>query len=305
MNKLSVVVSAYNEEKRIAQCLKSCSFADEIIVVDNHSLDRTAEIATKYASKIIAQENNPLAIDLLKNIGFDKATSDWILSLDADETISPNLAIEIKEAIENQEIDGFLIPRQNFIFGKWIEYGGWYPDYQLRLFKKGKGRFVKEHVHESLEIKGKTATLKNHIIHQNYETVEQFVGKTIKNYAQNEADAILAKGYTFSFFHSVSFPLKEFLSRFFARKGYKDGFHGFMLASFMAFYHFIVFALIWEKLGFKKLDEKKLFEEFTKEGKKAKKDIVFWFMTMKIESSKNILLKRFYKIKRKLKKLSL
>ncbi len=135
--KLSVVISAYNEEERIKKCLESSSFADEIIVVDNSSSDNTFKVASKYTPNVFKQENNPKAIDLLKNTGFEKAKMDWILSLDADEVVDQDLVKEIEHIIkkDDKEIDGYFIPRKNIIFGKWMRHTGWYPDYQLRLFK--------------------------------------------------------------------------------------------------------------------------------------------------------------------------
>jgi len=232
MSKVSAVISAYNEEKNIEQCLKSLAFADEIIVVDNSSTDKTAEIAKKYTAKVFSQKNNPAEIDLQKNFGFEKATGDWILSIDADEDVSKELAEEIKSKIKNQkaEINGYWIPRKNIIFGKFIEHTGWYPDPQLRLFKKGKGKYVKAHVHEALKLEGESVYLKEFIIHHHYETITQFIRRTVDIYAPNEAQDYLDKGYQFSAFDAVRFPLNEFISRFFARKGYKDGFYGLMLS---------------------------------------------------------------------------
>ena len=144
--KLSVVISAYNEERMIEDCLKSARFADEIILVDNQSTDKTTEIAKRYTNKIFFRTNNPLMLNLNKNFGFTKATGDWILSLDADERVSKELKEEINNiihqssAISHQQ-SGYLIPRKNIIFGKWIQHGLWYPDDQLRLLRKGKGKF--------------------------------------------------------------------------------------------------------------------------------------------------------------------
>lgn len=304
MSKLSIVISAYNEENKIEACLKSAGFADEIIVVNNSSTDKTEEIARKYTKNIYKQENNPLAIDLQKNFGFSKATGDWILSLDADEEVSKELADEIKKALENPQsknINGFWIPRKNYIFGKWIEHSGWYPDLQLRLFRKGKGKYTNEHVHEDLGIEGEAITLKNHLIHQNYGTIRDFINKTVNTYAVNEAEEKLRKGYSFSHLDVIRFPLGEFLSRFFARKGYKDGFHGLMLALLMSFYHLIVFAFIWEKRGFKEYEGKEFLSDTEKEFRRAGKEIFFWISKEKMENIKNPIKKNLYKISRKIR----
>lgn len=302
MRKLSVVISAYNEESKIEACLKSADFADEIVLVNNSSTDRTEEIARKYTNNIYKQKNNPLAIDLQKNFGFSKASHEWILSLDADEEISKELADEIKVLIKkNIKENGFYVPRKNFTFGKWMEHTGWYPDHQLRLFKKGKGEFLDKHVHEKIKIEGEVGYLKNHILHQNYETISQFIHRAIDLYCPNEAEYLMHKGYVFSPFDAIRFPLDEFLSRFFAREGYKDGFHGLMLSLLMAFYRFIVFALIWEKQGFKEVKDENFLENTTSEFKRANKEITFWIDKEKQEKIKNPVKKNLYRISRKIR----
>ena len=302
MAKLSVVISAYNEEKRIAACLDSLKFAQEIVVVNNSSTDKTEEIARKYTSKVFKQENDPLKLDILKNLGFEKASNEWILSLDADEVVSKGLAEEISEVLKSPEKDAYYIPRKNIMFGKWIEHNkGWYPDYQLRLFKKGHGKFVQQHVHEPLEVEGEKGYLKSHIIHENSKTIEEFIRKHIFTYAPNEAQNILDRGYVFSKFDAIRFPAREFLNWFFAREGYKDGLHGLMLAILMAFYHFAVFAHIWEKKGFIQEDSKNFLQETEVELKKVNKDLSFWFFNEKKKAIKNPIKKNLYKVSGKIR----
>src|SRR4030065_259650 len=132
MKKLSIVISAFNEEKKIENCLKSAKFADEIVFVNNSSTDQTRKIAEKYTEIIIDQKNNPNSIDRQKNTGIEKARNEWIFILDADERITEELAREIKQTINSEtKFSGFRIPRKNIAFGKWIQHTGWYPDYQL------------------------------------------------------------------------------------------------------------------------------------------------------------------------------
>lgn len=307
MTKISAVVTVYNEEKNIEKCLKSLKFADEIIVVDNESTDNTVIVSKKYTSKIFTQKNNPREIDIQKNFGFDKASNDWILSIDADEEVSKELSEEIKKILSVKpssipQINGFWLPRKNFIFGKWMEFAGWYPDYQLRLFRKGKGRYTKKHVHENLSIEGETAKLKEHIIHHNYNSMQQFLNKTF-NYAQNEADNLLLKGYEFNYFDVIKFPLSEFLSRFFARKGYKDGFHGLILSLLMAFYHFVIFTFIWEKKDFPQYNNKEFLNETENELKKAGKEVIYWISKEKLENIKNPIKRNLQKLNAKVRRL--
>ena len=122
MNKLSVVVTVFNEEKNIERCLKSLRFADEIVVVDNSSEDQTLSLAKKYTDRVYSQKNDPKLIDIQKNFGFKKATGDFILSVDADEEVSEELSREIKKILKEtpENVNGYLVPRKNFIFGKWI-----------------------------------------------------------------------------------------------------------------------------------------------------------------------------------------
>ena len=301
MTKLSVVVTAYNSENKIEDCLKSSLFADEIIVVDATSTDKTLEIVKKYTDKIFVRPNN-LMLNVNKNFGFSKAAGEWILCLDSDERITPELAEEIKSEIRNlkPEINGFWMPRKNIIFGKWIEHTGWYPDHQLRLFKKGKGKFREEHVHEMVKIEGNAEYLKNHIVHDSYESIFQFLDKLANIYGPNEAKQLIKKGYIFDWKDAIRFPMKEFLSRFFAREGYKDGFHGLMLSLLMAFYHFIIFSYIWETHKFKQLNDKAILLETEKEIAQSSKDLFFWFSKEKVKLIKNPLKQIFHKVLRKI-----
>lgn len=299
--KLSVVISAYNEEKTIEDCLKSVKgWVDEIVVVDNISTDNTEKIVKKYTKKIFKQKNDPTSIDTQKNFGFTKATGDWILSLDADERVTPELAKEIKEKITVKDTVGYWIPRKNILFGKWIEHTGWYPDEQLRLFRKGKGEYKAKHVHEDLVVEGAVEHLREHILHENYQAIGQFIERNLLRYAPNEAESIIANGYTFSYIDALWFPAREFLSRYFAREGYKDGLHGLVLSLLLAAYHLVIFAYIWEKKNFPQ--EKELFSlsHIHHESEKIGDEFQYWFQTETIKNTKNPLKKVLLKTKRKL-----
>jgi len=301
MKKLSVVISAFNGEEKIEKCLESAKFADEIIVIDNSSIDNTRKIVEKYTQNIISQKNDPTRIDQLKNIGFEKANGDWIFSLDQDEQITKELVDEIKEVLNsNSSVSGYWVPRKNLIFGKWMEHTGWYPDYQLRLFNKGKGEFRENFVHQTLKVEGETTYLKNHLLHENYETLSQFLNRAINSYAPNEAEKLMSEGYAFSYFDAIKFPLKEFLNRFFNGEGYKDGFHGLMLSILMAFYHFIVFANLWEIYKFKDEKDKDMLKVVKTGFKDASKELKYWVNTAEIKTNKNPIKKSFLRVKRKL-----
>lgn len=302
MSKISIsaVISVFNGEKILDDCLKSLSFADEIIVVDNSSADKTLEIAKKYTSTIFTRPNNPM-LNVNKNFGFSKAKGEWILYLDADERVTAELRKEIELSIRESLADGFYIPRKNLIFDKWIEHTGWYPDHQLRLFRKNRGKFEEKHVHEMVKVLGNVEYLKNDLVHYNYISVSQFLQK-LQIYAPNEAKNLIEGDYKFKWQDSIGFPVKEFLSRYFARGGYKDGFHGLMLSIFMAFYHFIVFANIWEKRAFEKL-EKNLMEEAAIEVKRSYKDFIFWYGNEKLKTIANPFKKIAYRILRKIQRV--
>lgn len=299
---LSAVISVFNGEKYLDDCLRSVAFAQEIVVVNNSSTDKTLEIAQKYTDKIFIRPNN-LMLNVNKNFGFSKASGEWIFSLDADEQVTPELKKEIenlKLEIENS-VNGYWIPRKNIIFGKWIEHTGWYPDPQLRLFKRGKGKFPEEHVHEAIKVEGEVGYLKNHIMHNSYDSISQFLNKLATIYGSNEAEQLLKKGYVFDWRDAIRFPVKEFLSRFFAREGYKDGFHGLMLSLLMAFYHLIVFSYIWEKHKFKRINDEALLVETEKEIIQSSKELFFWFSKEKTKLIKNPLKQIFHKILIKVK----
>lgn len=294
MSKLSVVISAFNSQDTLEDCLKSViGVADEIIVVDNQSLDNTVKIAEKYNSKIFTRKNN-LMLNVNKNFGFEQANSEWILSLDSDERLTEELRDEIKSKINasdglaKSEISGYWMPRKNIIFGKWIKHAGWYPDFQLRLFKKNKGRFPQEHVHEMIKVEGKLEYLKNDIVHYNYKSISGFLEKLNNIYTVNEAESLLLKGYVVKPIDAIRFPLGEFMSRYFAREGYKDGFYGFMLSVLMAFYHFVVFAKAWEKQGLIDNQNENFVFAVEKEAKRGYKELIFWFFEKKIKKAAGV-----------------
>lgn len=256
MPTLSVVVTAHNSQDFLPDCLASVAFADEIIVIDNESTDKTVVIAKEMGAKVFHHKNNPAHLNESKNFGFSKAKGDWILNLDPDERVEPELATEIDELLVHPEIktNGFSIPRKNIIFGKWIEHGLWYPDYQIRLFKRGKGKFPDVHNHELLTVKGEVSPLRYHLIHHNYQTISQYLQKIDTTYSINEVEVFLKQKKQIQPIDALRFPLQDFLSNYFARQGYKDGLHGLVLALLQGFYMFIVFAKVWEKQGFKQHD---------------------------------------------------
>lgn len=302
MSSLSVVISAKNEEVKIKRTLQAISWADEIILVDSDSSDATASIAKKFTKKIFRRANNSM-LNINKNFGFTKATGDWILCLDADEVVTEELAQEIKEILQTLNpkpqtpIIGYWIPRKNIIFGKWIQHGLWWPDKQLRLFKRGLGRFPEKHVHEYLTVDGPTDSLINPMLHYNYETVSQYLGKMDMLYTENEVANLLQSGYQLDWHDAVRFPVSDFLKVYFAQEGYKDGLHGLVLALLQACYSLVVFAKLWEKKEFRQ--EEISASSFDDELSFNSKQLGYWMVTKKISQTANPFKKLLYRLRRK------
>ena len=236
MNRLSVVLAVFNEEKNLRDCLKSIKdLAWEIVIVDGGSTDQTLDIAKEFGAKII-QTDNPPNFHINKNKAIDAASGDWILQLDADEVVSKNLQEEIKKVInEKSETSGYWIPRKNFFLGKFLTKGGQYPDYTLRLYKKGKGNLPAKDVHEQAKVSGKVAYLKNDLLHlrdKEFSIYLERFGRYTSLLAQQMGQKKVEKGL-FSFVDYIFIkPLVWFLKAYFRHKGFVDGFPGFIFAFF-------------------------------------------------------------------------
>ena len=271
-NKISAVISAYNEEKNIKECLQSLTFVDEIIVIDNSSTDKTTQIAKKFTSKIYSQPNRKM-LNTNKNYGFSKAKNTWILNLDADERCTPELKKEIEDLFKKEiSFSGFEMPRKNIIFGKWIRHGIWWPDYQLRLFKREKGKFDCRHVHEKLNLKGKLGKLKNPLVHYSYQTIDQYIYKFTHIYTDSEVENFLKSDKKIYWWDAIRMPVDDFLANFLARKLYKEGLHGLILSILQSFYAFVVFCKIWEKQKFWQFNDKNFLKQVNRQVRKSYKD---------------------------------
>lgn len=295
MKKLSVAVVAYNEEKHLPDCLKSVAWADEIVVVEGKSQDKTAEIAKKSGARVYSVENQPI-MKKMTNLAFSKCSSEWILELDADERVSDELKKEILQVISGDPPHAaFQIPRKNQMFGKWMEHSGWYPDFHTRLFKNGKGKYPAKSVHEHLEVEGTVGNLKNPIMHLNWESVSQFILR-LDSYTTSEANNWVEAGRKIVWVDAIMFPFKEFLSRFFDRQAYKDGLHGLVLSILMAMYWELVFAKVWEKQGFWPYGDSEFLWEVAKQGPELKRQWNHWLMI----SEQNPVAKTLRKVRNRL-----
>ena len=228
MNKLSVVIITKNEEKHIKNAIKSVLFADEILVLDSGSTDKTLDIARELGARVEYQKW--LGFGRQKNKAVELASNDWVFVLDADEQITEQLKDEIIETLKNPISDGFQIARLNNFFGKDIKTCGLYPDYTIRLFNRKKGAFNELPVHESVQIQGEVSKLKNHMTHMAYETIEEFIAK------QNRYSSLNPKKN--SIFKALFSPWWTFFKLYFIKRGFLDGKHGFIIAVLYSQYTF-------------------------------------------------------------------
>ena len=170
--RISAIIITHNEEANIEECLTSVAWADEIVVVDAMSTDRTFEIASGFTDRVLCEPWEGYAT--ARRHAIAAAESEWILSIDADERVTPELRAEIEACLTAPESDGYMIPRKAFFLGRWIKHCGWYPGYVIRLFRKDRARVTEKLVHEGIRVDGKVGTLENHILHYTYRTVEAY-----------------------------------------------------------------------------------------------------------------------------------
>lgn len=244
--RLSVVVVTHNEEVRIRACLESAAWADELIVVDAESADKTATIARELTDHVIVRPWPGFAAQ--KNFGLAQAHGDWILALDADELVSAPLRQEIAAILAGGgEHVGYAIPRRNVFWGRWVRHGGLYPDWQLRLFRRGQGRFVERSVHESVTVDGSVGRLAGHLEHRSYRDVADFLERADR-YSTLAAEEWLASGRrSRPLVDLVGRPVGRFLGMFVARAGFLDGWRGFLLAVLYGYYVLMRSAKVWER----------------------------------------------------------
>ncbi|MCU1306075.1 MAG: hypothetical protein JWN45_770 [Acidobacteriaceae bacterium] len=256
---LSVAIITKNEEANIRRTLESVRWADEVIIVDSGSTDRTCEIARELGAKVFVEEWKGFAAQ--KNSAIEKCTGDWILSLDADEEVSPGLSFAIIRGLRADLRDffepfaGLELPRKNLFLSHWIKYGGFYPDRKLRLFKKGTGRFKEALVHETIEINGNTERLDHDslmgeqtpdLIHHAYPTLSSYI-EHMNSYSSLGAEMAVAKGQGgFSILNIVVRPLATFIYNYFFRLGFLDGREGLLLHLYHCVYVSWKYAKAWE-----------------------------------------------------------
>lgn len=247
-NTISVVIISKNEEDKITRCLESVKWADEIIVVDDLSTDRTVEICQKFGIKIISHKLQE-DFSQQRNIGIDNATGNWILQMDADEIVPEELRKEIQKAIsKNSEFSGFQFRRKNFFLGHFMKYGGFYGPYSLKLFKRGKGRYVKQ-LHEELEIEGKVGIIDSDIEHYPFQSIAQSVERTnmyttIGARLMKDENSLLDEKKIK--YNLTIRPLKSFWKMYIKRRAYKDGMYGLLFSILFTFGPMLRWMKYWE-----------------------------------------------------------
>lgn len=227
--KVSAVIISRNEEAMIGDCLASVSWADEIVVLDSGSGDRTVEIAAAHGARVVQGGDWP-GFGPQKNRAIALATGDWILSLDADERVSPELRDEILATISAGDARAaYDIPRLSSYCGRFMRHGGWWPDHVTRLFQRGRARFSDDLVHERLIVEGNIGRLRNHLLHIAFENLEEVLEK-VNRYSSSGAEMAWARGRTGSLSGAVLRGLWAFARTYFLKAGFLDGREGFMLA---------------------------------------------------------------------------
>lgn len=298
MGKISVVINTLNEAKNIERVIKSASWADEIIVCDMHSNDQTAEIAAKSGAKVIFHKKLNY-VEPARNFAISKASGDWVLVVDPDEEVSTELKEELLQITNKmKQIDYIRLPRKNIIFGKWMRASMWWPDYNIRFFKKGTVAWT-DKIHKPPKVLGEGLDLpadeKLAIIHHHYESISQFLERMIR-YTAVQADELVKEGYKFDWKDLIKKPLGEFLGRFFANRGFEDGLHGLALSLLQSFSFVIVYLRVWEMQGFK--SQTPDLSEIKQISKESGKEIEYWFKFADL--SKNTFKRFFQKLKTKL-----
>lgn len=240
---LSVIIITKNEAKPIRRCLESVAWADEIIVLDSGSTDNTVEICREYTEKVFSTDWP--GFGLQKQRALEQSRGEWVLSLDADEWLSPALQDEIRQAMSRSEFQAYEMPRSSSFCGKVMRHGGWWPDYVLRLFQRNAARFSQDPIHEHIVTEGKIGRLRNALDHESYVDLEEVLSK-LNTYSSLSAAHLHAQGKRSSLGKALAKGFWTFFRCYILRAGLLDGRHGFILALFnaqVAYYKYLKLAM--------------------------------------------------------------
>ncbi len=250
---ITAVIKARNETKQLRECFASLSgFADAIILVDDNSDDGTAELARSLGAEVITiADRGERPLEWLDTHGIKAAKDGWILQMDADERMTPTLAAKLKQVAAEDRYSGVRYARKNMIWGAWIQHGGWFKADQLRFFKRSAFDTNWDcGIHTQPPIRGEILTLPTEeslaTIHLDYDSVEQFIHRTLLTYARTEALNAYKNGRRFSLLKLLIKPPVIFVGRYFIRQGFRDGLRGFLLALFLSLYALIIEAHLWD-----------------------------------------------------------
>ena len=251
---LAAIVLTLNEEKYLPDCLASLRWADEVVVFDSFSADRTPDIARGFGARFIQHPFSNYAAQ--RNAALEAVQADWIFFVDADERATSALAEEIRTVTHSDltgfkkpvrsesSVVGWWVPRHNYLFGKLTLHAGWFPDYQLRLLRRGRAHYDPDRpVHELVRLEGAEGFLQNPLLHLNYETVPEFIAKQ-HAYARYDAGILRAQGGRASPQNFVLQPLRQFYWRFVTLGGWRDGWHGLRLSLLMAYFQFVLYRIL-------------------------------------------------------------
>jgi (heptosyl)LPS beta-1,4-glucosyltransferase len=239
------VLITLNEERNIDRCLSSVRWADEIVVVDSFSSDATVERARHYTPHVF--QNEYLGSTRQMEWGIEHTTGDWILLVDGDEEVSAELAAELRETVRDTTMTGFELLRKPWAFGSWIQSGGWFPDYQLRFFRRDAYAVDHQEVHGGFTVRGPRGRLGGLVYHYTYESIAAYLDRmneyTSLQVSNRLKDTPLASA---RWYNLLLNPASHFFRMFISRKGYRDGMNGFLLASLDALYSMALYAKVWE-----------------------------------------------------------
>lgn len=236
LKQLTAIILTYNEADHITDCIASVKFADAVIVFDSGSSDDTVALARAAGAAVMQRPFDNYASQRNAALQAVQDSSEWVLFVDADERVTPELAVELRAVIADGSCAGYRIPRHNYIFGRLTRGAGWYPDYQTRLLRLGAADYDPERqVHEVVRLQGDEGTLTQPFIHYNYRDLAHFLGKQ-RRYAAYDAHILYENNFRPRPHHYITQPLRHFKWRFVDLRGYRDGWHGLKLCLLMAWY---------------------------------------------------------------------
>ncbi len=249
---LSIFIITHNEQTNIRRCLDSLKHRFtamrllEVLVVDAQSTDRTTAVARRWGARVVVRPWRGFSDQ--KNWALDRCRGDWILSLDADEEMTEELWREVERVVPEapEDLAGYFIPRRAYFLGKWIKHCGWWPDSQLRLLRRGRGRFNSNPVHEGIETRGRTRTLQEPMNHQTYVSISHYLQK-MDAYSALAVERPPAKKVKWWPYYLLINPGVVFFRMYWVRKGFLDGWHGFLVCGLSMFHEFVKYAKLWER----------------------------------------------------------